>query len=166
MNQINSLIIEGNVVRAPEIKETANHSKLAIFSMAVNRYYKKSDGAFEQEVSYFDVNAWGTLAETVEKKATKGIGCRVVGRLKQDRWKDTEGRTQSKVSIVAEHVDFMKNSSESEKTMDSIQDNQSDGTENAQTSKTTKFNKTELFGIQKTEDAEVGLTKAAGFDIF
>ena len=71
MNQINSLIIEGNLVRIPEIKEAANHSKLATFSMAVNRYYKKSDETFEQEVSYFDVNAWGSLAETVEKKASK-----------------------------------------------------------------------------------------------
>lgn len=119
MNQINSLIIEGNIVSIPEIKETANHSKLATFSIAVNRYYKKTDGTFEQEVSYFDVNAWGTLAETVENKAVKGIGCRVVGRLKQDRWKDTEGRTQNKVCIVAEHVEFMKSSSESEKAMDS-----------------------------------------------
>ena len=165
MNQINSLIIEGNVVHVPEIKETANHSKLATFSMAVNRYFKKTDGTFEQEVSYFDVNAWGTLAETVEKKAVKGIGCRVAGRLKQDRWKDSEGRTQSKVCIVAEHVEFMKNTSDSEKTLDSSQDNQS-GTENAQSSKTSKFNKSELFGVQKTEDAEVALPKAAGFDIF
>lgn len=165
MNQLNSLIIEGPLVRIPEIKETANHSKLATFSMAVNRYYKKSDGTFEQEVSYFDVNAWGTLAETVEKKATKGICCRVVGRLKQDRWKDTEGRTQSKVLIVAEHVEFMKNSSELEKGDNSENDKQT-STGNSQSSKTSKYNKSELFGTQKTEDAEVALAKAAGFDIF
>jgi len=29
-----------------------------------------------------------------------------VGRLKQDRWTDTEGKTRSKVKIVAEHVEF------------------------------------------------------------
>ena len=155
MNQINSLIIEGNIVRIPEIKETANHSKLATFSIAVNRYYKKTDGTFEQEVSYFDVNAWGT----------KGIGCRVVGRLKQDRWKDSEGRTQSKVCIVAEHVEFMKNSSELEKGDNSENDKQT-LTGNSQSSKTSKYNKSELFGTQKTEDAEVALPKAAGFDIF
>lgn len=165
MNQINSLIIEGNIVRIPEIKETANHSKLATFSIAVNRYYKKTDGTFEQEVSYFDVNAWGTLAETVENKAVKGIGCRVVGRLKQDRWKDSEGRTQSKVCIVAEHVEFMKNSSELEKGDNSENDKQT-STGNSQSSKTSKYNKSELFGTQKTKDAEVALPKAAGFDIF
>jgi single-strand DNA-binding protein len=31
---------------------------------------------------------------------------RVVGRLKQDRWTGPEGQTRSKVSIVAEHVEF------------------------------------------------------------
>jgi single-strand DNA-binding protein len=29
-----------------------------------------------------------------------------VGRLKQDRWEDAEGKTRSKVHIVAEHVEF------------------------------------------------------------
>lgn len=33
-------------------------------------------------------------------------GVRVVGRLKQDRWTSPEGQTRSKVSIVAEHVEF------------------------------------------------------------
>jgi len=31
---------------------------------------------------------------------------RVVGRLKQDRWKNGEGQPRSKVKIVAEHVEF------------------------------------------------------------
>ena len=30
----------------------------------------------------------------------------MVGRLKQNRWKDTEGKNHAKVKIVAEHVDF------------------------------------------------------------
>ena len=30
----------------------------------------------------------------------------VVGRLKQDRWTDQEGKGHSKVYIVAEHVEF------------------------------------------------------------
>jgi single-strand DNA-binding protein len=36
----------------------------------------------------------------------KGRGVRVVGRLKQSRWTDTDGKTKSRVSIVAEHVEF------------------------------------------------------------
>jgi len=29
-----------------------------------------------------------------------------VGRLKQDRWTDTDGKPHSRVEIVAEHVEF------------------------------------------------------------
>lgn len=59
MNQLNSLILEGNVCKEPEIKEINGERNLATFSIAVNRYYKKSDGDFEQEVSY----RWKTQTE-------------------------------------------------------------------------------------------------------
>jgi single-strand DNA-binding protein len=36
----------------------------------------------------------------------KGRGVRVVGRLKQDRWTDPDGKPRSRVEIVAEHVEF------------------------------------------------------------
>ncbi len=168
MNQLNSIIIEGNLCNTPEIKETANKSKLATFSMAVNRYYKKSDGTFEQEVSYFDVEAWGKLVESVGKNAAKGCGCRVVGRLKQARWKDENGKSFSKVSIVAEHIDFMKNSTTSEEPKSS--EPSDDQTSEAQISpkkNSVRFDKTKLFGNKNGEIAtEDDLPKAAGFDIF
>ena len=31
---------------------------------------------------------------------------RVVGRLKQNRWKDNDGKNVSKVFIVAEHIEY------------------------------------------------------------
>ena len=37
MNQLNSLIIEGNVTRDPEFKETANGHKICNIPVAVNR---------------------------------------------------------------------------------------------------------------------------------
>jgi len=60
----------------------------------------------EKEVSFFAVESWGKLAENVGSLGRKGRGVRVVGRLKQERWQDREGKAQSKVSIVAEHVEF------------------------------------------------------------
>lgn len=107
MNQLNSLIIEGNVCREPEVKQTANGFSLATFSIAVNRYHKKSDGTFEQETSYFDIEAWGEMAKSVQEKSSKGCTVRIVGRLKQNRWTDQNGKTQSKISVIAEHIDFM-----------------------------------------------------------
>ena len=107
MNQLNSLILEGNVCKEPEIKEINGEKNLATFSIAVNRYYKKADGDFEQEVSYFDIEAWGTnYVKLISEKAEKGSGVRIVGRLKQNRWQDQNGKWQSRVFVVAEHVSF------------------------------------------------------------
>ena len=168
MNQLNSIIIEGNLCTTPEIKETVNKSKLATFSMAVNRYYKKADGTFEQEVSYFDVEAWGIIAESVEKNTTKGYGCRVVGRLKQDRWKDGNGKSFSKVSIVAEHIEFIKKSAASEDPKSSEpSENQTAEELTPQNRNSAKFDKSKLFGNKNAETAmEDDLLKVAGFDIF
>ncbi|MFP4331475.1 MAG: single-stranded DNA-binding protein [Alkalispirochaetaceae bacterium] len=105
MNSLNSIIIEGNLTRDPLTSLTPKGTKVCNFSVATNRYYRKEESK-EKEVSYFDVEAWQREADRCEKSLEKGRGVRVVGRLKQDRWVDSEGRNRSKVKIVAEHVEF------------------------------------------------------------
>jgi single-stranded DNA-binding protein len=60
----------------------------------------------QKEVSYFDVSCWTRLAEVCGKSLLRGRGVRAVGRLKQDRWTDADGKKHSHISIVAEHVEF------------------------------------------------------------
>jgi single-strand DNA-binding protein len=60
----------------------------------------------EKEVSFFNIEAWSRLAESAANLGRKGRGVRVVGRLRQDRWNDTGGKPQSRVVIVAEHLEF------------------------------------------------------------
>lgn len=106
MNLINSLVIEGNIVRDPLYKETAKGNSLCTFSIASNRAYKSSEGNLEKEVSFFDVETWGNLAQSCTQNGSKGRGVRVVGRLKQNRWVGNDGKNYSKVSVIAEHVEF------------------------------------------------------------
>jgi single-strand DNA-binding protein len=105
MNNLNSILIEGNLVRDPIFKSTPKGTPVCTFSLASNRFYKQ-DSETEKEVSFFDVETWSKLAENCHNLGSKGRGVRVVGRLKQQRWNDTEGNPQSKVMIVAEHVEF------------------------------------------------------------
>jgi single-strand DNA-binding protein len=105
MNNLNSILIEGNLVRDPEFKTTPKGTGVCKFPIASNRFFKQESG-FEKEVSFFDVESWGKLAENVSKNGHKGRGVRVVGRLKQDRWQNAEGKQMSRVFIVAEHVEF------------------------------------------------------------
>lgn len=106
MNQLNSIILEGNVVRQGELSEPAKGFKVCKFPMAVNRFIKGSNGDYSEEVSFFDIEAYGKMAEICEKNTLKGRGIRVVGRLKQNRWKDNDGKNQSKIIIVAEHCEY------------------------------------------------------------
>jgi single-strand DNA-binding protein len=105
MNSLNSILIEGNLTRDPELRVTPKGTSVCGFSVASNRFYKQ-DEEYQKEVSFFDVETWARLAETCAEYLEKGRGVRVVGRLKQDRWQDQEGNPRSKVKIVAEHVEF------------------------------------------------------------
>jgi len=105
MNSLNSVLIEGNLVRDPEKKEMESGSKLCTFSVASNRYYSQ-DNEKKSEVSFFDVEVWNKTAELCLKTLSKGRGVRIVGRLKQDRWSDKEGHNHSRVRIVGENVEF------------------------------------------------------------
>ena len=105
MNNLNSILIEGNLVKEPVSRTTTKGIATCTFTIATNRFYKQESG-FEKEVSYFDVETWAKLAEACYSKGKKGRGVRVVGRIKQDRWTGTDGKAKSKVVIVAEHVEF------------------------------------------------------------
>jgi len=105
LNNLNSIIIEGNLVRDPLLKTIPNGNYVCSFAVASNRYYKQNEQT-EKEVSFFEVEAWSKLAQTCGEILKKGRGVRVVGRLKQDRWEDTAGKTQTRIKIVAEHVEF------------------------------------------------------------
>ena len=108
MNQLNSLIIEGNVVRAPELREPKDGFKVCTIPLAVNRFYRNAKGDGVNEVSFFDVETFGKMAEICYKKCGKGRGLRVVGRLRQARWVKSDGHNTSKISIIAEHIEFKK----------------------------------------------------------
>jgi single-strand DNA-binding protein len=105
MNNLNSILIEGNLVRDPLFRSTPKGTPVCNFTLASNRFFKQDTG-LEKEVSFFDVETWAKLAENCYHLGHKGRGVRVVGRLKQDRWEGSDGKPHSRVTIVAEHVEF------------------------------------------------------------
>lgn len=108
MNQMNQMIMEAKVARVGELKQTAAGSSVLEFTVANERFYRNARGEPVNEVSYFDVAAFGRMAEYAGAKLQKGSSIRIVGRLKQERWKDNEGKSMSKIKVIAEHLDFMR----------------------------------------------------------
>ena len=95
MNNLNSILIEGNLVKDPELSYTPKGTALCKFTVASNRFYKQEE-EMQKEVSFFEVSTWTRLAEVCGEYLKKGRGVRVVGRLKQDRWTDPDGKPQFK----------------------------------------------------------------------
>ena len=105
LSNLNSILLEGRLVADPVSKTTARGSLVTSFSIASERYFKSND-ELQSETSFFDVDTWSQLAEKCRDTLKKGRGVRVVGRLKQDRWTDADGKNHSRVKVIAEHVEF------------------------------------------------------------
>lgn len=105
MNQLNQIILEGNAVKKPTVKEPIPGFRVASFTIGVNHYYESNNGDSIEEVSYFDIECYNQMADRAVKKICKGRGIRIVGRLKQNRWKDND-EYHSRVFIIAEHIEY------------------------------------------------------------
>ncbi len=130
MNQLNTLIIEGNLAQDPTTS-TLTQKDLCTFSIATNRSYKVKE-VIHEEVTFIQVETWGSLAKNCAEYLKKGRPVRVVGRIKQNRWKDTEGNPRERHLVVAEHVDFLSYSSQRDRNEDDTESSQ----EEVDTSKT------------------------------
>ena len=106
MNNLNSILLEGNLCRDPELRYTPSDGtpQCTLVVSSVRTY--KLDGERHEEVSFIEATTAGRLATVCAEHLQKGRGVRVVGRLKQERWEDADGNARSKVVIVAEHIEF------------------------------------------------------------
>ncbi len=99
----NTVTLVGNVTRDPELRFTSGGRGVASFGLAVNRRYQ-SNGEWQEQTSFFDVVAWGTLGENAAASLHKGTRAVVYGRLEQRSWETQEGEKRSKIEVVAEEI--------------------------------------------------------------
>ena len=99
-----NVTVVGNITRDPELRYTSGGQGVAGFGIAVNRRWKGKDDEWQEQTSYFNVTAWGTLGENVAASLTKGARVVVTGRLEQRSWETNEGDKRSVVEIVADEI--------------------------------------------------------------
>lgn len=101
----NNVTVTGNATREPELRFTPSGQAVANFGVAVNRRWQnRQSGEWEEDVSFFDITCWSTLAENVAETVGKGTRVTVSGRLDQRSWETQDGDKRSKVEIVADDV--------------------------------------------------------------
>jgi len=104
---LNKVMIIGNVGREPELRFTANGKPVTSFSVAVSRRWTDSRGQRREETEWFNVVAWGNLAEICSRYLVKGAQVYVEGRLQTRSWDDEQGQRQYRTDVVANEVTIL-----------------------------------------------------------
>jgi len=126
MRTVNKVILIGNITRDPAIKTTETGKKIAMFTIATNRYYKDANGENKSEAEFHNCVAWGTLAERVESFVKKWKLVYAEGRLKTRIIDKEDGTKIYKTEIVVSNLIFLNKKSDFDDTssdeLDSIEE--------------------------------------------
>ncbi len=83
-----NISIVGNLVKAPEQIQLASGKLKTTLVVAVNHATKKNES---ESADFYNVVAWGRLAELAGQYLDKGQQVTATGRLTLDRWTDKNG---------------------------------------------------------------------------
>jgi len=101
---LNKVMLIGRLGRDPEMRYTPSGRPVTTFSLATSRTWNTSEGERRTETEWFNVVAWGSLAEICKQFLIKGQQVYVEGRLQTRHWEDTEGNKHSVTEIVANEM--------------------------------------------------------------
>ena len=103
--------IIGNLGQDPNMRYTPSGDAVVNFSIAANKNYTNSSGEKVKDTTWFKVEAWGKLAESINQYCTKGKLVEVEGRMKPTRiWTDNEGNPRCDLEVRADQVLFLSRS--------------------------------------------------------
>ncbi len=103
---MNLVVLLGNLTADPVMKYMPSGTAIADFTLAVDGATKNGD-KWEPSVDFLAVTVFGKTAENCAEHLVKGSKVLLEGKLKQDRWKDKEGREHSKIKILGMRVQFL-----------------------------------------------------------
>lgn len=98
---LNKVTIIGSVGRVPEMRYTPNGRPVTSFSVAVGRTWTAADGTEHEEIEWFNVVAWGQLAEICKTRLRHNHQVYVEGRLQTRHWEDEQGKKHFRTEVVA-----------------------------------------------------------------
>lgn len=110
---LNTITLMGRLTKDPELRNTAQGTAVASFSLAVERDYAPNGGS--KETDFIDIVAWRSTAEFVSKYFSKGQLVAVTGRLQIRDWTDSDSVRHRIAEVVASNVYFAEAKREREK---------------------------------------------------
>lgn len=106
---INTVAIDGNLTKDPELRSLASGTSVCKLRIAHSARTKK-DGEWTDVPYYFDVTVWSGQGEWIANNTQKGTKVVVQGRLQWREWEGDSGKRQA-VDIVADGIVIMREGS-------------------------------------------------------
>jgi len=101
---LNKVMLIGNLGRDPEMRYTPSGKPVTSFSLASSRSWVSSDGERREETEWFNVVAWGNLAEICNQHLARGQQVYIEGRLQTRGWEDGNGQRHFRTEVVANEM--------------------------------------------------------------
>jgi len=101
---LNKVMIIGELGRDPEMRYTPSGRPVTTFNIASTRSWNSTDGERHSETEWFNIVAWGSLAEICKQHLFKDQQVYIEGRLQTRSWEDSNGIKRSSTEIVAQEM--------------------------------------------------------------
>ena len=106
MASLNRVLLIGNVGKDPEIKTFASGNKVAQITLATSERYKDRNGEQKEDTEWHSVQAFGKLADVVERYVHKGSLLYLDGKIRTRSY-EADGRTMYRTEILADHIQML-----------------------------------------------------------
>ena len=101
---LNKVMLIGNLGRDPEMRYTPSGRPVTAFTLAVNRAWSATGGERHEETDWFNIVAWGDLAETCNRYLHKGDRVFLEGRLQTRNWESADKQKHTRTEVVAHEM--------------------------------------------------------------
>jgi single-strand DNA-binding protein len=103
---INHIIITGNLVASPALRETNTGTRVATATIANNEFFNDDKCERQQVATFVDVTVWEKSGENFASLAKKGQEIIIEGQLRRNDWESEDGQRHSKHFLKAESWQF------------------------------------------------------------
>ena len=100
---MNNVTLTGRLTADPELRQTPANISVCSFFVAVDKPYKQGE---ERKADFIPVVAWRNTAEFISRNFSKGQRIEIVGKLSTSKFDDKDGKTQYRMDVVADSVEF------------------------------------------------------------
>ena len=111
MASLNKVILIGNLVADPELKQTQNGIMVTTFRIAVSRRFTRAGE--QPQADFIDIVCWRQQAEFVTRYFTKGKPILICGSIQTRTWTDKDNNKRYSTEVVADEVSFVEGKSDS-----------------------------------------------------